>query len=274
MSQLPSSRPSASRSARSGTREPRTQVVDRVARILTALAQYGPTGGRLVDVARQTGIARPSAYRLLQELAAAGFVRQVENHRYTLGSALFFLGLRTPNPIRSLPGIRAAAQDLAASCGDTVYVSMRHMDGVHYVVRTSGRFPIRAYAADVGDTVPYLNTYSGIVLLAGMGAPAESRALARWEVDRNEAWGEIDPVRHMAQLTQALAQARTRGYVYGTDFFVPGIAGLAVPVPPRNGAPLLAVSISTVTARLQPERMAVLRPQLETTARRIAGYTD
>lgn len=257
-------------------REPaaRTQVVERVAHLLTAVAQQGSQGARLVDLARTTGIARPSAHRLLHELIAVGYVRQVPSRRYALGSALFSLGLSAPHPIRSLRGIESVARDLSDSTGDTVYVSMRQVDGVHYLVRTSGRFPIRAYAADVGETVPFLNTYSGIVLLAGLGPAAEAQALRRWEADQSPQWGPVDPQRHLAQLTGALHQARTAGYVYGTDFFVPTIAGVAVPVPARSGAPLLAVSVSAVNSRLPPERASAVRLELEAAATRIAEFVE
>ncbi|MGV1010095.1 MAG: IclR family transcriptional regulator [Dermatophilaceae bacterium] len=253
---------------------PRTQVVERVSLILAVLARHGATGCRLVDVARETGVARPSTHRLLQELRAIGYVRQIDEHRYTLGSVLFSLGLSAPKPIRSMRGIHVAAKELSNLCGDTVYVSIRHFDGVHYLVRTTGRFPIQVFAADVGDTVPFLNTYSGILLLAALGPAAEAGELARWESYKNEDWGEVDRERHTAQLKAALHQARTQGYVYGTDFFVPTIAGIAVPVPPRAGTPLLAVSVSAVESRLPPERVAALLPQLVTTAQRIAAFTD
>lgn len=252
----------------------RTQVIDRVSRIFAVLARHGTDGARLVDLARDAAIPRPTAHRLLQDLMSVGYVRQVEQRRYALGSALFSLGMSAPNPIRSIRGIQQAAQALSDQCGDTVYVSIRHFNGVHYIVRTDGRFPIRTYAASVGETVPFLNTYSGIVLLAAMGAKAEARELARWDVDRNEMWGPQDPAVHVSQLKGALHQARTEGYVYGSNFYVPTIAGVAMPVPPRSGLPYIAVSISAVESRLPPERVAALRAQLEVTAQRIAAFAD
>ena len=252
----------------------RPQVIDRVSRIFAVLARQGSDGARLVDLAREASIPRPTAHRLLQDLMSVGYVRQVEQRRYALGSALFSLGMSAPNPIRSIRGIHQAAQALSDQSGDTVYVSIRHFNGVHYIVRTDGRFPIRTYAANVGETVPFLNTYSGIVLLAAMGAKAEARELSRWERDRNEMWGAQDPEAHLAQLKGALHQARTEGYVYGANFYVPTIAGVAIPVPPRSGPPYVAVSISAVESRLPLERVASLRAQMEVTARRIASFAD
>lgn len=256
------------------TSQPRTQVVERVARILAVLARHGSDGCRLVDIAGETGIARPSAHRLLHELIAIGYVHQVENRRYSLGSALFSLGLSAPRPVRSIQSIRQAAQDLSNLCGDTVYVSIRHFDGVHYLVRTNGRFPIRVYAADVGDTLPFVNTYSGIVLLSSMGQATIARELSRWEHYANDDWGQVDPVRHQALITRAVQQAQTQGWVCGTDFYVPTIAGLAMAVPPKSGPQVLAVSISTVASRMPTERVPTLRAQLEATAQRIATFTE
>jgi DNA-binding IclR family transcriptional regulator len=245
-----------------------TSVVARTASLLNAVARASADGARLVDLARLTGIARPSVHRLLQDLTEVGYIEQGADRLYRLGSGLFMLGLNAPTPGWDLTAIRPIAERLAEISEDTVYVSVRQFDGVHYLLRTEGAYPIRAQLVDVGDTKPYTSSYSGLALLSTLGASEQETALASRSFDVPEGWlGDTD----VAGLLRAkLADVAALGYCGGASVVMPGVAGMAAPVASRTQRPYMALSISAVEARLTPERIAGLSPHLLEAAHQIS----
>ena len=243
-------------------------VVARAAAVLEAVARASADGARLVDLANATGIARPSVHRLLQDLTEVGYISQGEDRLYRLGSGLFMLGLNAPTPGWDLTAIRPIAQHLAELSEDTVYVSVRQFDGVHYLLRTEGAYPIRAQLVDVGDTKPYTSSYSGLALLATLGESEQAKALASRTFDAPEGWlGETDVD---ALLRAKIADVDSLGYCGGASVVMPGVAGMAAPILSRTQRPYMAISISAVESRLTPERIAELAPHLLEAARQIS----
>ena len=243
-------------------------VVARAAAVLEAVARASAEGARLVDLANATGIARPSVHRLLQDLTEVGYIEQGADRLYRLGSGLFMLGLNAPTPGWDLTAIRPIAAALAEVSEDTVYVAVRQFDGVHYLLRTEGAYPIRAQLVDVGDTKPYTSSYSGLALLSTLGAAEQDKALASRAFDAPEGWlGDTDVE---ALLRGKLADVSTQGYCGGASVVMPGVAGMAAPVISRTQRPYMAISISAVEARLTPARMAELAPHLLEAAHEIS----
>lgn len=243
-------------------------VIARAAAVLEAVARTSADGARLVDLANATGIARPSVHRILQDLMDVGYISQGDDRLYRLGSGLFMLGLNAPTPGWDLTAIRPIAQRLAEISEDTVYVAVRQFDGVHYLLRTEGAYPIRAQLVDVGDTKPYTSSYSGLALLATLGAGEQEKALTTRTFDAPEGWlGDTDVE---ALLRGKLGDVQSLGYCGGASVVMPGVAGMAAPVLSRTQRPYMAISISAVEARLTPERMAELAPHLLEAAQDIA----
>lgn len=250
----------------------RPGTVPKIAAILEVLAGAGQTGARLKDLAERTGIARPTAHRILRELLDVGLVRSAEDRRYACGPRLYELGLAAPGPVLNADRIRHEAQGLSEICGDTVYVGVRHADGIRYVARTSGTYPLRAYAIDPGDILPLSNTYCGLAILGTLPAAEQERELGQWRRRRSPEWVAASSAKHEEMMRRALADVARRGYAAGPNHVVPELSGLSQPVPVRDaaGAALAAVSISAVHSRLTPERIEALLPAMRATAERLA----
>ncbi|MGV9821893.1 IclR family transcriptional regulator [Nocardia xishanensis] len=259
-------------SGESGGDTSRTSVLNRVATILEAVALHGSWGARLIDVTEATGLTRPTAHRLLRELIEIGYVEQ-RAKKYRLGPALYALGLSAPSPIGDYGGIERCAQRLADSSGDTVYVAIRQLGGLHYLIRAEGSYPIRARVVEVGETVPLGATYAGIALLA-WHAPGEVEAQLRANEPRRKRLG-FDVSNFSARLASVrrqIADVRQHGWCFDTDTVLPGVTGMAAPVPSRTRQPYMAVTISAVDDRLPPERIRALREPLLAAAREMTSY--
>ncbi len=252
----------------------RPQVVERVARLLAAVSRRGVDGARLKDLALDTDLARPTVHRLLGELTAVGYVQQQPDRRWTLGPALFSLGLSAPSPIRDLQAVRQAAQALADDCGDVVYVALRRLDGVHYLLRLEGSFPIRTHLVAAGDTKPLTAGYAGLALLASMSEGEQRACIQRLALDAPRDWVESNRWALERTLRDKLAEVARSGYCAGPNVVMPGVAGMAAPVPSRSRSPYVAVSISAVEQRLDAGRVQELAPRLLATARDIGRFID
>ncbi|GAA1466416.1 IclR family transcriptional regulator [Microbacterium thalassium] len=250
------------------TTSPVIGVLPRVNSVLTAIGAGGENGVRLKDLADATGIARPTVHRLLQDMAEVEFVTQLSDRRYALGPALFWLGLGAPPALPAMPAVRAVAQALADAVGDTVYVSMRVPDGVRYILRAEGDFPIRTHVVAVGETKPFTSSYSGLALLATLPEETREHALRNIVVSAPPGWASTMGLDET--MRAAIDHVRAHGWCAGPGLVMPGVAGIAAPVPDPSGVPVAAISISAVEARLPRERAEQLAPQLMAAARRIA----
>jgi DNA-binding IclR family transcriptional regulator len=159
-------------------------VLDKAVGILSFLAEGGPA--TLAGVVRGTGLARPTAYRLLSALEAHGLVAR-EDGRYGLGLRLLSWGGGAGGPAL----IGAAAPALAAlrdRTGESTQLYVREGDHrvcVASVERTGGGLKD---AVPVGAVLPLGQGSGGKVLLAWSGG-AEA-GMAEMRAVRSRGWAE------------------------------------------------------------------------------------
>lgn len=251
----------------------KTQVVARVATILNVVARHGTQGARLLDLAHETGIARPTVHRILQGLVETGFAEQRGDKRYGLGPALYLLGLNAPSPVHDLAGVEKTARHLAEQTEDTVYVAIRQAGGVHYLLRAEGSYPIRAHFVEAGETVPLGVTYAGIALLSWHAPEAvDAQVLVHEPLRRVMGADTLDNDTVAATVHQQIAEIRERGYCFDKDSVMPGVSGMAAPIPSKSSDPYMAITITAINDRLPPQRVRELAPLLLTAAQDIAEF--
>jgi DNA-binding IclR family transcriptional regulator len=241
------------------------QAIERACAILKELARHGRLGARLLDLTRATCLSRPTVHRMLQSLIQEGLAIQHPSRRYGLGPVLFELGLLAPTPIENLERFRPLIQGLADQCGDTAHLMIRRGRDVVYLLRAEGAFPIRTYTISVGERLPMVASLGGIAILAGEP-----------DSEIGEILQDLDPtdetVRN-ASIGQVRAQIefiRARGYGWGADVVMEGVAGLAAAVPNSNGAAYLAVSIAAIKSRFTDERIKRVGSMVMATCKEIA----
>jgi len=142
-------------------------VLDGAFRLLRALPDIdGP--GQLTELARVTGIPRPSVYRLLAQLSAVGAV-ELRNGRYLLGTAMVDLARR----VEPAAGLRRGAVDvmraLRERTGATVSLVAPGGEGAVVLDVVAGRdtLPVDIY---VGCAMPAV---SAGALVLGSGSAAD-----------------------------------------------------------------------------------------------------
>lgn len=132
-------------------------------KLLTLLAQ-APDGLALHEAARQAGLKRPAAHKLLRTLASAGFVtHEPSPARYRLGPAAFDLA-RTQSEAGLLERAAAALADLHKRFPGATLTLTRHLGGeVMIVLRAS---PERPGFIERPSAAPGMSPYSSASPLA------------------------------------------------------------------------------------------------------------
>jgi IclR family KDG regulon transcriptional repressor len=220
----------------------------------------------LGEIARQAGIHKSSAFRLLATLEAQGFVeKNPERRGYRLGWKLGELAgrLLARYDLRELAAPHM--ERLAETSGEIVHLSI--LDGAEIVyLEKKGRSQPLTVSTTIGGRSPAHASAMGKVLLAGL-AEAEVRSLLRGLSLRRFTPTTITDRR---RLSRELSAIRRQGYALDDEETFPGIRCVAAPLRDRDGRVVAALSVTAPTQRMGARRQAEIRQWVTDTAARIS----
>ena len=199
-------------------------VLDKAVMILTFLAEGGPA--TLAEVVEGTGLARPTAYRLLSALEAHYLVAR-GGRRYVLGMRLLGWGARAVG-VDLIEVSRPVLAGLAEESGESVQLYVR--EGDRRVCAAS----VERAGGGLRDTVPV-----GAVLPLERGSGG--KVLLAWAEDG----GEFSGVE-----TAELEEIRGRGWAESVAEREAGVASVSAPVFGTGGVLRAAVCASGPVSRL------------------------
>jgi DNA-binding IclR family transcriptional regulator len=234
---------------------PGAQTLRRGLAILKLLARYQPTGLRISDIGRKTGLNKATAVRLTRTLVEERFVTQDPGNRYyRLGPESFAVGLAA-EPAYALQRLAAPVlRTLALETGDWVFFSVRQGFEAICLSRESGDIPYPASALKVGDHHPLAVGAGGVAMLAALPDDEIEIAVAQ----AGEVIARDYPSVTVPVVRELVRETRERGYCVVPGIIVQGYWGLAVPLLQDDGRPLAAIILVTSEARLKNTRQAVL----------------
>ena len=199
----------------------------------------------LTEMARELGLPKTTAYRYLQTMAAAGFLRHdVENDRYGIGSRVRMFAQTE----KSLSRLRRIAipemEELMRTFNGTVNLAVSSGVDVVYVEMLRGSHTIRTQAR-IGGHHPIHSTALGKAILAFL-PPAERATILDWPL------GEMTArtIRSSTTLRRQLGEARAAGYSIEREETENGFACIGVPILDDEIYPIAALSLSLPDARL------------------------
>jgi DNA-binding IclR family transcriptional regulator len=241
-------------------------VVARVGCLLRALGPAEPDGLTTTQVARQTGLPRPSVHRLLSSLRDEGIIdRDLSSGRWCLGAELYLLGSAAAARYDITRHARDIVQLLATETGESAFLSARRGDETVCLLREDGSFPLRSHVLFEGIRLPLGVASAGLAILSHMPAREVSEYLSR--ADLAAQWGDVHGV---APLTERVATTRASGYALNPGLLVEGSWGLAAAVFAADGRPAWALSLTGVETRFRPDRRQELGAILLRQAHRLS----
>ena len=220
-------------------------------RALTLLTAFRPGDAELTlaELARRTGLPKPTAHRMLAELAEWNVVERTP-HGIRLGMRLFELGQLAPAAARAARGggpvplrpVRGDARDGAPRRAGRARRRLRAEAAGRHGPRISSR---------IGGRMPAYCTGVGKAMLA-FAPPERLAAVVAAGLARRTPRTVVAP----GLLAEELARIRERGVAEEHEESTVGIACVAAPV--RDGGPhaVAAISITGWANRLDTARLA------------------
>ena len=198
------------------------------------------------EIARELGLPRTTAFRLLQTLEALEFVERGANGAFRLGPAVLRLGVEFVASQEVSEYGREVIEKLCADTGASTQLAI--LDGRDIVVLLK-KNPSSTFVSNVqvGTRMPAHATVIGRTLLQD----APLRKL--YPEGRLKQYTPQTP-RTVADLEKLIAQDRSRGYAVSESAYEHGISAVAAPV--RNHEPRVVAAISVVVPlpRLEAKR--------------------
>jgi IclR family pca regulon transcriptional regulator len=232
-------------------REAGPDFIEALARGLEVLRCFQP--GRpvmtLSEIAVATGLARPTARRILLTLDELGYVRS-EERGFALTPRVLELGMTYINALNMWDIARPHMQRLVAQTNESS--SMAQLDGSDIVYVTRVAVPkIIALAVTIGTRFPAPATSMGKVLLAALSPAGLDQVLTvasrsgvapRWTPDRDD-------------LDRSLREVRARGWALADEDLAPGIRSVATGVRDGHGRVVAAINVTVHAAETSVQKL-------------------
>jgi IclR family transcriptional regulator, pca regulon regulatory protein len=227
--------------------------VESLARGLDVLRSFDQSHRQmsLADVATATGLARPTARRLLLTLEELGYVRSVDG-AFSLTPRCITLGTAHVASLGLWDVARPHLEALVRQTGESS--SMAQLDGsdIIYVARVSVP-KIIALRVEIGTLFPAPVTSQGKVLLAALSADeldAVMKIPSRSGIAVSRRSSEVETT-----LDAELTQVRARGWALADEELAPGVRSIAVPVRDGSGAVRAAMNVTVHAAETSTETL-------------------
>lgn len=234
---------------------PGAQAIARAAALLRLVTASGVQGATLHELARDSGLSRSTAHRLLSALRAEGLVdRDEESLRWMPGPELYLMGSVAASRYDVTALARDIVRSLAVKTEESAFLSVRRADETVCLLREEGSFPIRSFVLSEGVRFPLGVASAGLAILAFLPDHNVDAYLER-HPELPDEWGRPHGER---PLRRRLAETKERGYAVNPGLIVEGSWGLGAAVFDRSGRPEWALSLTGVAFRFAPERTVEL----------------
>jgi DNA-binding IclR family transcriptional regulator len=229
---------------------PAVHAVERAVRLLFAFSAERPALS-LAELARQVGLSKSTARRLLLTLERLGLVTaEPATALYRLGARCLELGAAAQAAIdlrsRALPVMRRLVDEV----GESAYLMIpRGPEAICVEIVEARRGP-RVLFTEVGTAFPLHAGAAPRALLAAVPEPVVAQVLAgplRVYTPRT--------LTDLAALRRDVDEIRAAGYALSVEELVPGFAGVGAVIRDHRQEPVGALSISGLRARFEgPDR--------------------
>src|SRR5512146_424758 len=200
------------------------KFVTALARGLEVLRCFGPRDVWLTnqEIAKRTGLAKPTVSRLAYTLTRVGQLRYSEStNKYALGSAAFSLGLSALGQLEVRRLARPLMQALSEQTRAAVHFAMYDRLSIVLIdtYRTSESFVV-----DIGSRVPVATTSMGRAYLAALPEMQRRRIVEELRAVHQEDWSSVKK-----GLEQAFSDHDAHGYCLGLGDWRREVHAIAVP---------------------------------------------
>lgn len=257
---------SKTRSDEAGERKDR-QFVTALKRGLEVLRCF-ENGERFLgnqDIAKRTGLPKPTVSRLTYTLTKLGYLNYSENFgKYQLGTGVLSLGssLLANLDIRQIA--RPFMEEIANATQSSVALGVRdHLDMI-YIENCRGRATF-TLDLDVGSRIPIATTAMGRAYLCGLPEGERDYLMSHLRIRYEENWQKLKK-----GIEQAFKDYQDRGFCFSIEDWRKGVNAVGVPLAGKGALGGFAFNCCGPSFQLSPEMLEQdVGPRLATMVRNI-----
>jgi IclR family pca regulon transcriptional regulator len=225
-------------------RDTSRDFIEALARGLDVIRAFGPRpqAMSLAAVAAATGLARPTARRMLLTLTRLGYVRAVEGG-FELTARVLDLGMCYVLSQNLWQIARPHMEDLVSRTHESSSIAQLDGSDIVYVARVAVP-KIIALAVTIGTRFPAMQTSLGKVLLAALPRGEAERVLA--EPSRSGVTARWQPA--PAERAAALREVAERGWALADEQLALGIRSVAAPLRDGDGRVIASMNVTVHAA--------------------------
>lgn len=237
--------------------------------ILEAVAAAG-SSVTPADIQRTVGLPRPTIYRLMQSMEAAGFLsRDIDGKRYAPSRRSRLLAINTLSSNRLRAARLEVLRKLSEEIGETCNIAVPDRTSMIYLDRYETSWPLRI-ELPIGSSVPLHCTASGKVYLSQLRAEQrrvtiENMTLtprAKNTIQRNEL------------LAAEIVLTKKQGFAVDDEEFLDGMIAIGVPVLGPNKRMFCTLSFHAVKQRMSLNKALAYVPILKSAAEELSKLAD
>jgi DNA-binding IclR family transcriptional regulator len=239
--------------------------VDSAMRLLLMIGERDRV--RIAEAAKELGVARSTAHRLMQMLLYHGFVRQdLESKAYVAGPRLIGLGLQLVRKLDVRTIARPYMEALSAEVKDTVHLfALQTGRGVLCLDSVEGPRGLRV-GSRTGIVLPAYASSSGRALLSTLPTEDVVEMYPSSRLPKQEQ----STIKLRSELLERLEAARKLGYAVQRNESEPDVSAISAPLRVGDGVASFALTVALPSSRLSDEDVPLIGEAVRRYAREIA----
>jgi DNA-binding IclR family transcriptional regulator len=208
----------------------------------------GPMGNN--DLARATGLPKPTVSRLTHTLTELGYLTYLPRvGAYEPSPSILALGYCVLSNLRVRHVVHDQMQQLAALADATVALASR--DRLHMIfVDVCTGSSLTSLRLDTGSRVEMVNTATGRAFLAGISDSEREYFFKHFARRYGEGWPAL-----RERIQQAVEEVKSRGFCYVEDEWHSDMRGVGVPLVSLDGTTMMALMCGGPSFALSRERL-------------------
>ncbi len=235
--------------------------------LLTLFSQSRPRIG-LSDISRLSGLNKATAFRLLSEMQAMGFVEQVGDGRaYRLGPEVLRLAALREAAVPLISVARRTLEQLSRTTGETAHMSHIRGHRLNTLAYAYGARHATQVRMEDAEVLPFHATSSGLAVL-GFCDPGFVDDILSRPLSAFTSRTRTDPARIRAEL----AQVRRSGLAQSVGGFEEDVHSLSTPVFGPDMLPIGALAVATPVSRMTGALNGLIRAELRRGTHRLTNH--
>ncbi len=216
------------------------------------------------EIARNLGIPKSNAHRLLQALTEQRYVIRHDGGAYSISIKLWELGSAALAGLDLRQHATGIMDALMEKTGESVHLSVLDQKEVVYVHKVESLNPVRAYS-QIGGRAAAHCVATGKAMLA-FHSTQWLKALSQ-ELTPHTPRTITDPDRFLRDM----ALIRKRGFAINQEEWREAVSGVAAPILDNTGNVIAAIGVSGPQSRFKPKQIKLCADAVLQAAEELSG---